>query len=93
MNVNDRQVKLKKIIAVALKYKRENPAPKIAAKGQGTVAEQIIKIAEKNNISIVKDEDLTAILSILEVDDYIPFEAYAAVAGILQVLHAANKIN
>lgn len=86
--MNEADPKIKKLIAIALKYKRDLNAPKIVAKGQGTMAEQILKIAQENNIEIVQDEDLATILSILEVDEYIPFEAYAAVAGILQVLYS-----
>ncbi len=80
----------KALMAIALQYKREFSAPKVVAKGKGEVAEKIIHIAKKNNIDIRRDPQLIAILSALEVDDYIPFEAYAAVSGILAYIYKKN---
>ncbi len=77
--------------AIALGFDKENdPAPKVLATGAGAMAEQIIKIAKEHNIEIREDAALTDILSALELDDYIPLEAYAAVAEILSYLYKKN---
>ena len=78
-------------LAVALTYdKGKDEAPRLAAKGQGLIAEQIIKLAQENNIEIRKDPDLVNLLAKLEIDMPIPLEAYAAVAEILAYVYKAN---
>ncbi len=77
--------------AVALSYEmRSDPAPKIVAKGEGTMAAQIIKIAEEHGIHIHKDAELVEILSVLDLETFIPLEAYTAVAEILSYLYKRN---
>jgi flagellar biosynthesis protein len=81
----------KKTRAIALEYDKANdPAPKLVAKGEGTMAEQILKIAAEHNIPIREDANLVEILSVLEVDSYIPFESYVAVAEILSYIYQEN---
>jgi len=78
-------------LAVALTYDiGKDEAPRLAAKGQGLIAEQIIKLAQENNIEIRKDPDLVNLLAKLEIDMPIPLEAYAAVAEILAYVYKAN---
>jgi flagellar biosynthesis protein len=78
--------------AVALTYDMgSDPAPKIVAKGHGPIAEQIIKIAEENGIAIHTDADLVEILAVLELDSFIPLEAYTAVAEILRYIYSAGR--
>ncbi len=78
-------------LAVALKYDREkDPAPRVVAKGKGTIAEQIVKVAEANGIVIREDADLVEILEKLDLDAIIPLEAYTAVAEILNYVYKAN---
>jgi flagellar biosynthesis protein len=77
--------------AVALKYEREkDPAPRVVAKGKGTVAEQILKLAEEHGITIREDAELVQILGKLDLDTVIPLEAYAAVAEILSYVYRTN---
>lgn len=74
--------------AVALKYEHlVDKAPKIIATGHGKIAETIIEIAKANKIEIKKDKELAEILSVMDVDTYIPIEAYVAVAEILSYLY------
>ncbi|MBN9543120.1 MAG: EscU/YscU/HrcU family type III secretion system export apparatus switch protein [Alphaproteobacteria bacterium] len=74
--------------AVALSYdNNSDEAPKVIAKGEGTVAERIIEIAKANGIEIHQDKGLTEILSALDVDSVIPVEAYVAVAEILSYIY------
>ncbi len=77
--------------AVALIYDRlKDDAPRLAAKGKGYIAEQIIELAKLHKIEIRKDADLTHLLGKLDLDTIIPVEAYAAVAEILSYIYKAN---
>lgn len=70
--------------AVALKYDEgEDIAPKVIAKGERKVAENILEKAKEHNIPVYKDKKLASQLSNLEIDDNIPQELYEAVAQVL----------
>ena len=78
--------------AVALGYdEKKDHAPKIIASGAGLIAEQILDIAKENNIPVHKDADLTQVLSVLEIDSYIPLEVYGTVAKILSYIYEQNR--
>jgi flagellar biosynthesis protein len=78
--------------AAALKYDQEkDAAPKVIAKGRGSIAEKIIDLACKNNIPIKNDPGLVEVLSKLEIDEEIPVELYVAVAEILAFIYSANN--
>jgi len=78
-------------VAVALKYETgKDEAPKVAAKGKGAIAEQIIKVAEEHGVAIRRDESLVEILAKLDIDTIIPLEAYSAVAEILNYVYRSN---
>lgn len=79
------------LVAVAVQYKKEFPAPKITAKGKGEIAERMLHIAKKHKVDIRKDATLASILNALEINDYIPFEAYEAVAGILGEIYKSSR--
>ncbi len=82
---------IKKLSAVALKYDLANmPAPQVVAKGKSYFAQQIIQMAEEQGIEIKEDAALVEILSVLEVDSFIPLEAYTAVAEILSYMYKKN---
>lgn len=70
-------------IANALKYNKEESAPKVVAKGEGYIAEKIIETAKENNISIYKDEKLARQLKNLDLGQEIPEELYEVVAEVL----------
>ena len=85
-----KQGKAKK--AVALKYDgTEDIAPRIIAKGEGTVAEKIIALAKKHGVPIKDDPDLVELLSQLKIDEAIPPEIYVAVAELLSFVYSLNK--
>jgi len=89
---SEEKTKYKKLVAIALEYKKESAeAPKVTAKGAGAVAEKIIETARKHGVEIVKDEQLTSILAALDLDDYIPYEAYGAVSAILAHIYKKNS--
>ncbi len=78
--------------AVALQYERESdPAPKLIAKGEGHIADQLLKIAEEHDIPIREDASLVEILAALDIDEFIPMEAYAAVAEILSYIYKQEE--
>lgn len=71
-------------LAVALQYEKETDrAPRIVAKGRGLIAEQILALAEENDIVIEANPVLAEALSHVEVDDVIPLELYEAVAAVI----------
>lgn len=76
--------------AVALKYEALKGAPRVAAKGQGLLAEKIIELAKANNIPIREDPDLMELLAKVELGQEIPEELYKAVAEILAFVYRIN---
>jgi flagellar biosynthesis protein len=69
-------------LAVALHYDHSG-APRIVAKGRGTVGERIIEIAKANGVPIEENEVLAGALSRVELGEEIPAELYRAVAEVL----------
>jgi flagellar biosynthesis protein len=77
--------------AVALRYDREKDgAPRVVAKGQGSVAQNIIAIARDHGVPLHEDPDLVATLSALDLDTEIPPELYRAVAEVLVFIYRLN---
>ena len=72
----------KRQVAVALHYDRTG-APRVIAKGKGTIGEKIIELARANDIPIEENEVLAGALSNVELGDEIPTELYKAVAEVL----------
>ncbi len=77
--------------AIALQYDREtDPAPRVVATGKGAVAEALLEIAREHGVPIKEDAALAEILAVLELDSFIPLEAYTAVAEMLNYLYRQN---
>jgi flagellar biosynthesis protein len=72
----------KNLLAVALQYDRKG-APRVVAKGRGTIGKKIVEVAKANDIPIEENEVLAGALSKVELDDEIPVELYKAVAEVL----------
>lgn len=68
--------------AVALYYDGDN-APRVIAKGDHLLAEQIVAIAQEHDIPLCDNPGLVNLLMQLELDDEIPEALYIAVAHIL----------
>ena len=84
--------KKKNTIAAAIKYDdKRDAAPKLTAKGRGSIAEKIIKLAMEHNIPIREDPALVQILSRLDIDEQIPPEIYKAIAEILVFVYSVNE--
>ena len=65
--------------ATALRYEGTG-APKVAASGQGYVADRIVQVARENGVPIREDPALADALAALELDTEIPQDLYVAVA-------------
>lgn len=78
--------------AAALKYDHEkNKAPVVSAKGQGLIAEEIIRRAKEHGIEIREDPNLVEALSKVELYTEIPESLYKAVALILAEVYKINE--
>jgi flagellar biosynthesis protein len=75
--------------ATALKYtnsqgnKNASGAPKVIAKGSGTLADEIVALAEQHGIFIHQDEHLSQILSQLDLGQEIPENMYTVIAELI----------
>ncbi len=79
--------------AVALKYERgRDAAPKVTAKGRGTVADKILALAREHGIPIEKDTALMEALYRLDLNEQIPEELYQIVAEILAFIYRMNAL-
>lgn len=70
--------------AIALTYdSKHGDAPRVVATGKGYVADQMIRIANEENIPLHKDENLANALSSVRLGEEIPPELYEIVAQVL----------
>ncbi|WP_067865005.1 EscU/YscU/HrcU family type III secretion system export apparatus switch protein [Neptuniibacter marinus] len=80
--------------AIALKYDQSaGKAPLIVAKGMGDIAEQIIKLAEENDIHIHESPELVEVLIRLELGDEIPESLYRAIAEVIAFAYSLKHGN
>ncbi|MBW8903886.1 MAG: EscU/YscU/HrcU family type III secretion system export apparatus switch protein [Bradyrhizobium sp.] len=85
-------VELKNQLAIALHYDKKG-APRVIAKGKGTIGAKIIEVAKAHDIPIEENEMLAGALSKVELGDEIPAELYKAVAEVLVfVLRLSGRI-
>lgn len=68
--------------AIALYYDGHN-APNITAKGQGALAEEILRLAEEHGVPIHEDAALAQLLLKIPLGEEIPEALYVAVAEVL----------
>jgi flagellar biosynthesis protein len=79
-------------LAVALHYDKRG-APRVVAKGKGTIGAKIIDLAKAHDIPIEENEVLAGALSNVELGEEIPAELYKAVAEVLVfVLRLSGRI-
>ena len=79
-------------VAVAVGYDTgAAAAPTVLASGKGALAEQILEIAFAAGVKVRQDADLAEILSLVDVGEEIPAEAFVAVAEVLQYVYQANR--
>jgi flagellar biosynthesis protein len=85
-------VETKSQLAVALHYDKSG-APRVVAKGRGSIGQKIIEVAKAHDIPIEENEVLAGALSNVELGDEIPAELYKAVAEVLIfVLRLSGRI-
>jgi flagellar biosynthetic protein FlhB len=78
--------------AVALRYVPGEPAPRVVAKGQDSLAETIKRIARENRVPVLENKLLArALHKIVEVGAYIPDELYQAVAEVLAYVYRLKR--
>ena len=78
--------------AVALRYARDLPAPRVVAKGVDHVALRIIAIARDAGVTVVQDPPLArSLYAAAEVGHFIPAESFGAVAEILAYVYRAVR--
>ncbi len=79
--------------AVALKYERgKDPAPRVAAKGRGAVAEKILAVAREHNIPVRQDKALLDALYRLDINEEIPEDLYRIIAEVLAFVYRMNRM-
>lgn len=77
--------------AVALRYAKALPAPRVVAKGADNVAFRIISVARENGVAVVQDPPLArSLFASAEVGQFIPADAFGAVAEILAHVYRAS---
>ena len=69
-------------LAVALHYDG-NQTPRVTAKGQHKLAEQIIAAAEEAGVPLYPDRDLAMVLSQIPLGEEIPENLYKAIAEVI----------
>ena len=85
-------VDLKSQLAVALHYDKTG-APRVVAKGKGSIGARIVEVAKAHDIPIEENEVLAGALSHVEIGDEIPAELYKAVAEVLVfVLRLSGRV-
>lgn len=79
--------------AIAMKYDIErDAAPMIVAKGADEVAMRIVRVAEQNGVYVTEEPELTrAIYSIVDLNGFVPFEYYRAVAEVLAFVYQMKE--
>lgn len=70
-------------MAAALHYDRGQSAPRVTAKGQGLVAEEIIRRAREAGVALHESPVLARMLLDVELDQAIPPQLYRVVAELL----------
>lgn len=79
--------------AVAMRYDVEkDKAPLILASGRGTIADEILRVAEENKIPLYENSDLASMLAKLEIDTEIPPQLYVLVAEVLFFVYKLDRM-
>ena len=71
-----------KKFAIALEYDGQQ-APVVVARGHHEIAEEILNLAKQANIPIHEDEELSLLLTQLDLGDQIPEALYVVISEIL----------
>ena len=77
--------------AVVVKYLKTMQAPFIVCKGKNRLADKIKRIAEENDVEIVRKDELAEHLYEFDPGDFIPEELYEVTAEILSFVYNLQK--
>lgn len=77
--------------AICLRYKEGDIAPVVVAKGSGHIASKIIEVAEKNDIPLYRDPNLSSILMHIPIGEEIPKPLYEACAKVIAFVLKLEK--
>ena len=77
--------------AVAIAYDKHDAAPRVVAKGYGTLAENIIRTAKENNLYVHESPELVGLLMQVDLDSHIPPQLYVAIAELLAWLYSLES--
>ncbi|WP_461520264.1 EscU/YscU/HrcU family type III secretion system export apparatus switch protein [Porticoccus sp.] len=77
--------------AAALLYSGAG-APRVVAKGEGYVAEEITAVARENLVPLIEDEQLASVLLQVPVGEEIPEQLYVAIAEVLAHVYRINSL-
>lgn len=79
--------------AIALLYEDGPEAPRITAKGEGELAEQIVQLALEYEVPIYENADLASLLTRMELGEQIPEALYRTIAEIIAFAwHLKGKV-
>jgi len=73
--------------AVALRYDTNDAAPRVVAKGYGTLADTIIRTAQAHGLYVHNAPELVGLLQQVDLDAHIPPQLYVVVAELLAWLY------
>lgn len=76
--------------AVALTYASGDSAPRVAAKGRGLLAHEIIERAREAGVYVHESPELVSLLMQVDLDARIPPQLYVAVAELLAWLYSVE---
>jgi len=77
--------------AVALRYApTTGAAPQLVAKGEGFMAQEILRVARENDVPLRQDSALAGALATLDIGSQIPPELFRAVAEVLAFVYKMN---
>ena len=77
--------------AVALTYHAGDAAPKVAAKGNGLVADEIIRRAHDAGIFVHESRELVQLLMQVDLDAHIPPNLYQVIAVLLAWIYRVEQ--
>jgi len=77
----------KRSSAVALRYDANDGAPRVVAKGYGTLADAIIRTARAHGLYVHDAPELVGLLQQVDLDAHIPPQLYVVVAELLAWLY------
>ncbi|WP_027963172.1 EscU/YscU/HrcU family type III secretion system export apparatus switch protein [Halalkalibacillus halophilus] len=78
--------------AIALRFdEASEDAPKVVARGQGLIADEILNQAGDHEIPIYEDETLVDLMRELNINETIPEDLYQGVAEVFAFIYQLDK--